>query len=220
LQCPSVGAVLISLTAGLAAGHAQTVPGSGMSLSGTWALDTYLSDSPGQVAETLRIDLGPRSREGELGRMGRGADGTGRTGSGGSGRGRARAQPVETGQKEDPKRKELLDAVRFPPLTLTLSETDGSTLLTDSMGFTRTFRPNGKKEPQQFHAGAITTRTTWQGPQLVIEYDLGQDTWLKYTYSLVPTTKQLLMRVTVESNQEQLAPFEIKQVYNRVPPHE
>jgi hypothetical protein len=40
---------------------------------------------------------------------------------------------------------------------------------------------------------------------------------LQYTYSLVPTTKQLLTLVTVVGKSERAAPFEIKQVYNRVP---
>jgi hypothetical protein len=190
--------VVIGVTSALGVGQAQTVPGDGSTLSGKWALDVYLSDSPKHVADGLAATFAP-------------------TGSGETERARGRAETIQAVQKDDPRRKELIDAVRFPPLALTISETDTAIRFTDSLGRTRTFEANGKKAPHQFDAGAIDTRTTWVGPQLVIEYDLGQDLWLQYTYSLLPTTKQLLTRVTVAGKSERAPPFEITQVYNRVP---
>jgi hypothetical protein len=190
--------VVMGSTSALGFGDAQTVPAGERDLSGKWALDVYLSDSPKHVADALAATFAPSA-------------------SGEAGRARGRAETIQAGQKDDPRRKELIDAVRFPPLTLTISETGTGVRFTDSMGRTRTFEANGKKAPHQFDAGAIDTRTMWVGPQLVIEYDLGQDLLLQYTYSLVPTTKQLLTLVTVVGKSERAAPFEIKQVYNRVP---
>src|SRR3954453_7989227 len=55
-------------------------------LSGTWTLDTYLSDSPEQVAAAVRLDLGlgPVNRGGDTTEHGRGDQHGGGRGRGGT----------------------------------------------------------------------------------------------------------------------------------------
>jgi hypothetical protein len=56
---------------------------------------------------------------------------------------------------------------------------------------------------------------SWEGPTLVVTYEVGHAGVLTYTYSLVPTTKQLLIRVNFERRRGQPGPSDIKLVYNR-----
>jgi hypothetical protein len=56
----------------------------------------------------------------------------------------------------------------------------------------------------------------WEGPQLVSEQDLGGGRLVRYTYSIVPTTKQLLVRVAIDRTPGFPGPFQIRLVYNRV----
>ena len=82
-------------------------------------------------------------------------------------------------------------------------------------GAPQTLHTNGKAEKHQLDAGAINRTATWEGPQLVVAYEVGHVGTLTYTYSLVPTTKQLLIRVNVERRPGQPGPFEIRLVCNR-----
>ena len=51
----------------------------------------------------------------------------------------------------------------------------------------------------------------------MVAYEVGQAGTLTYTYSLVPTTKQLVIRVNFERRPGQPGPFEIKLVYDPAP---
>ena len=187
-------------------------------LSGTWTLDATLSDNPEQVAAAVRIDLAQGGTGTDLfgggpgGRYGRGGMGRGRAPGGGAQGGNERNQ---TSLEDQNRLDELTAAVRYPPSTLVISQTSTSIAFTDAQGQTRTFTTNDKREKQTIGTSTIETTTRWEGPRLVSEQDLGRGRKTIFTYSIVPTTKQLLVRVGFERGPGQRGPFEVKLVYNR-----
>jgi hypothetical protein len=185
-------------------------------LSGTWTLDTYLSDSPEQVAAAVRIDLGigPVNHGADAGEQGRGehrGEGRGR----GATPGRPGAPRQDLTPEDQARLDELTNTVRYAPATITITQNATSVTLADARGGTRTYQTNGKKEKQTVGSATIESAARWQGPQLVIETDLPRDRRMTVSWSIVPTTKQLLMRVALGRGTLEIGPFQIKQVYNR-----
>ena len=200
------------------AGATQSTSGR---LAGSWRLNTYLSDSPAQVAQAIRFDTDEaRDDRAGQGRVnGRRRGDVGRPPTQGSDA-RKEEQKEEKEKKdalapEDRKRlKELTDAIQFAPTTLAISE-DGSdvTLTTLSRGV-QTFHVTGKAESYNLDAGTIKRTAEWEGPTLIVTYDLGRGGTLRYTYLVVPTTGQLLVRVGYEKPSGEAGPFEIRLVYD------
>jgi hypothetical protein len=188
--------------------------------SGTWALDTYLSDNPEQIARALRLDTGQPGDEALVGRgTGRGGfGGVGRIGSGREtlgGEPRGRAEAADQLSAEDRKKvTELTNAVQFASPTLTITQTESTITVAGDRGATQTIPTSGKAEKYTLEAGTVERVARWEGPMLVIAYDVGHAGTLTYTYMLVPT-KQLLIRVNFERLRGEPGPFEIKLVYNR-----
>jgi hypothetical protein len=218
MKISSWTAVIIVVAAGPVLGQTQSIPPSRIDLSGKWTLDTYLSDHPQQVAAAIRIDLGQASERSsgggtEAGRFGRGEGG--RRGQGSSPRGGS-TRANELSNEEQTRLDELTAAVRYPPTVLTISQTASAVTFTDEQGRALTFMTDGKKEKTTLGGSQLETTTKWEGPLLVSDRDLGKGRKMTSTYSIVPTTKQLLVRVEFERSPGQPGPFEIKQVYNRV----
>jgi hypothetical protein len=111
---------------------------------------------------------------------------------------------------------ELTDAVRFPPTTLSIAQTEDALTLATGTGRPDTLHANGKTEKHQLVAGAVDRTALWEGPQLVVAYAVGHSGTLRYNYMLAPTTGQLVVRVTFERHPGESGPFEIKLVYNHV----
>jgi hypothetical protein len=196
--------------------RAQSRPPAGVDLSGKWTLDTYLSDSPEEIATALRLDFGGGGG-GELfgldpdsGRAGRG--GMGRRGQGSPQRG---SRPDQASTDEQNRLNDLTAPLRYPPTTLTIAESAEAVVLTDDQGQARTLATTGAKEKQSLGTTPVDTTTRWEGPQLVSEQDLGKGRKVTFTYSIVPTTKQLLIRARIERGAGQSGPLDIKYVYNR-----
>lgn len=80
---------------------------------------------------------------------------------------------------------------------------------------TITLQTNGKAERQQLAAGIVDRTATWEGPQLVVRYEVGRAGTLTYTYLLAPTTGQLVVRINFERRRGEPGPFDIKLVYDR-----
>ena len=57
-QPTHIAAAALLIAAAALAARAPAQAQSAVDLSGTWTLDTYLSDSPEQVAAAVRLDLG------------------------------------------------------------------------------------------------------------------------------------------------------------------
>jgi hypothetical protein len=208
----AAAALLIAAAALLPRAQAQT--SNATDLSGTWALDTYLSDSPEQVAAAVRIDLG-------LGAINRSPDGASSAGRGdGRGRGgmygRQGAPPRQDLSPDEQARiDEVINTVRYAAASLTVAQSASSVTFTDARSTARTYQTNGKKEKQTFGSATVDAAARWQGPQLVIETDLPRDRRMTTTWSIVPTTRQLQMRVSLGRGTLEIGPFQVKQVYNR-----
>lgn len=219
-----VSAILV-LTIAVAADVGGQGPSGHPNLAGTWTLDTYLSDSPEQVAHELQFDTG-LSRDPALfgtdADTGRGGTRRGGIGRGGFGGDRDRSAP--TGEPRDhlsaedrARLKELTDAVQYAPPTFTIAQTETAITVTTSSGDARTFHLTGKPEKEALGAGTVERTATWEGPQLVVRYRVGNAGTLVYTYFIVPTTKQLLIRVNFERGPRERGPFDVKLVYDRSP---
>lgn len=184
-------------------------------LSGTWTLDTYLSDNPEQVLASIRADLGQEASSllSESTEAGRNARGRGRRAE------PRRDQASSTAAEPTADEQRAIDAItaeiRYPPPTLTIVETASAVTLKDATGGSRTFQTNGKAEPQTFADTRANVTASWQGPQLVVAFDLGKGRTMTSTYSIVPTTHQLSLRVTIERAPNQPGPFEIRYIYDR-----
>jgi len=184
-------------------------------LSGTWTLDTYLSDNPEQIAREVQYDTGQRQLEDLFG----GAEAGGRGGYGRGGyprsprRGGAPLRGEPSMSAEDEKLlKELVDAVQFPPPTLTISQS-GDEVTIAGAGSPATLHANGTVEKVQLESGVVERTAGWEGPQLVVAYKVGRAGTLRYSYLIAPTTKQLLVRVNFERDRQR-GPFDIKLVYD------
>ena len=207
--------ILCALVSGATAGAQGPAP---RYLSGSWILDTYLSDHPEQIAQALRYDTGESGQDGtERGRAG--GFGTGRGRVGGSGRSeRERTPSKDQVNPEDRKKlKELTDAIQFAPTMLTISQTDASVSIASAARGTQTLHANGKAERYELSSGTLDRTATWDGPELIVTYEIGRAGTLRYTYALVPATRQLLIRITFERRAGQAGPFEIKLVYDPAP---
>jgi hypothetical protein len=194
------------------------IAGAGQSpldLSGKWTLDTALSDSPEQIAAAIRIDVGAGGGENLLGESGRGGAGRGTGGRRGAeprSEGGQNRQPTSDEQKRI---DELTESLRYPPTALTIAQTPDAVTITDEQQRARTLTPNGKREKQPVGSASLDVATRWEGPQLVSEQDLGGGRLVRYTYSIVPATKQLLVRVGIDRTPGFPGPFQIRLVYNR-----
>lgn len=208
----------------------QTAPA--VDLAGTWTLDTYLSDSPEQVAAAVRVDLGlanPNTESFSLGGGGRrggrnggtgngqdAAQGSGRENTGGNNSRNTAAGRNQLSAEEQARIDEVLNTIRYAPATLTIAQNGETISFTSEPGGTRTYQLAGKKEKQTFGSTTVDAVARADGPQVVITIDLPRDRSVTSSWSIVPTTKQLLLRVTLSQGRLQNGPFQIKQVYNRM----
>jgi hypothetical protein len=185
-------------------------------LSGKWTLDTVLSDSPEQIAAAIRADLGQSGGEQLFGdSSGRGGFGRGGGGRRGPDARAGSAQDAKPNEEEQKRIDELTERLRYPPTSMTIDQTPAAVTVTDEQQRARTLTPNGRREKQATGAAALDVTTRWDGPQLVSEEDLGGGRLVRYTYSIVQTTKQLLVRVTIDRTAGFPGPFQIRFVYNR-----
>jgi hypothetical protein len=203
-----VGAALAA-TAGIALAQAP------VDLSGKWTLDTYLSDNPEQVAAAIRGDVGQVAGGmfGDQDIFGGSGRGGGRRG--GEGRGGANAPPRQPNADDQKRLDEVNATLRYPPTSLSIVESADVVTVTDQQGAARTLSPTGKREKQTVGSLTLDVTTRWEGPQLVSEQDVGAGHMVRYTYSIVPTTKQLMVRIAIDRSPGRPGPFEIRMVYNR-----
>jgi hypothetical protein len=110
---------------------------------------------------------------------------------------------------------EITRPVLFPRPSLTIAQSDATVTITRGQGTSEILRLDGKAEKQSFETGTANRSAVWQGPQLRVAYEIGGVGTLTYTYSIVPTTRQLLIRVNFERIPGNPGPFEIRLVYNK-----
>jgi len=234
-RCPANLVFVIVLTCVAATARAQSSPGDRQSPSaekpnftGSWVLNTELSDTTPQVGFGGAPDTSGNERRGG-GRRGGGVGGGigggggfgGRGGFGGGygGGGAAGRKRVQDTPEQREKIAALTDEVRYPSSTLLISHSDTSLAMTDAKDRTRLFEINGNKDTHQLGSGTVDSKTRWDGNKLVTEYDLGSGRKLRYTYSIVQNTKQLLEQVVFDGGQDRSgrAAQPIKRVYDLAP---
>lgn len=185
-------------------------------LSGIWALNVHLTDHPEQIARAIQIDTGEFMPE----MRGRGAEPVGGPGDRGTGAGRSSAErqpPADRMSGEDRKLlTEVTRLVQFPPPMLTIAQ-DARTVTISGHASPDVLRTDGKTEKRALETGSVNRTAAWQGPQLRVAYEIGRVGTLTYTYAIVPSSRQLLIRVNIERLPGQPGPFEIKLVYDRTP---
>lgn len=197
-------AALLALVTVAGAEQAARVP---VSLAGRWALDPYVSDHPEQLARALRfLTAEPRV---DAGSPVRSRLGPGRSGD------------VPREPLTDSDRKlltALTDAVRFPPPSLTISQTDGTVTMAADSGTAVTMHTNGKVEKHTLTAGTVGRTAIWEGPQLIVSYEVGRAGLLRYIYLRAPTTGQLVIRVDFDRRRGEGSAFDVRLVYNPAVP--
>jgi hypothetical protein len=161
------------------------------------------------AADQLFADpFGDGSASRGRGRSGRGA------GPGGAGA-PSRSEQSDAGDITQKLLDEVTALVRYPPPALTIAQTPTAITFTDAQGKNRTLQTNGRREKLPLESGTVEIAARWEGTQLVSDHDLGRGRKMTVSYSIVPTTGQLLVRVSFERSPGQPGPFQIKQVYNR-----
>jgi hypothetical protein len=180
-------------------------------LAGTWELNRELTDRPEQVAASIRADLGPAPSEQRFGDMTSGRSGRGGRRGGAEPRSGSRDQ---TSRQEQEQIDALSARLRYPPTRLTIAQSGSSITLSDPQSEPRTIDPSGKKTTTTIGGASIDVTARYEGPQLIVTEDLGKGQTMTWSYSVLPATKQLLVRVTIARGPLQTGPFEIKYVYD------
>ena len=225
-------ALVVGLTlAGVGPAHAQTdtpapAPASTRpNFSGAWTFDAQISTDPARASFNAQSNENNR-RDGQRrggfsggGRGGMGGGGFGgRGGYGGSGgQGGGNTDTADPSTLEERTRlSELTDLVKRSSASLVISHNDPTLAITDSQGRTQLFQTSGGKDDHQLATTTVQSTTRWEGARLVTEYALSDRGKLVYTYTLVPTTKQLVVRINLQGLGRG-GGSEVKLVYNLTP---
>jgi hypothetical protein len=180
-------------------------------LSGTWQLDRGIS------SDLATLSFEPRANtDNPRGSMGRGGyGGRGGGGFGGFGGRNSSRTPARTSSPEEQARlKMLTDDIKAGSATLVISHHDPTFTVSDAQGKTRFLKTDGSTDKNQLGAATIESTTHWEGTRLVAEYTIGATRMLAYTFTMLPATRQLVMRIRVEDSQNpRAAGPEAKLVY-------
>jgi hypothetical protein len=206
--------------------HAQTVPPATTStdarpnFSGTWSLDRGISNDPAQASfDAPRNQNGQRSggRGGSGRRGGFGGIGGFGGGFGGSRPGNRDAAPSTT-TDEQSRLQALTDQLKKEFTTLVISHHDPSFVINDAKDHTQFFQTTGSTDDHQLGSVTVSSTTRWDGPRLVTEYSLSSRQKLVYTFTLLPATRQLVLRVRLDATEGRRTEGpELKLVYKLTP---
>jgi hypothetical protein len=168
-----------------------TAPQANPDFSGAWTLDRRISDDPAQANfEASRQAQGDSNRRrGSAGGFG------GRGAFGGSSRGNRSTATTSLTPEERVRLVALTTELKTASATLTIEHHDPSFGVTDARGTTLLFDTNGARHDHTLGDAALTSTTRWQDGRIVTEFAIGGTRTLVYTYSLLPKTHQLVLRV-------------------------
>ena len=184
----------------------ETATSTRPNFSGRWSLDPALSSDPSKAAFDATPDrCGSRTggRRGRLGGFGGSVDGN--TGGAMTSDERTRLQ-------------ELTNQIKKSFGQLTISHSDPTLTITDPQGHTQLFQTDGSKDQHQLSSITAESTTHWDDAHLVTEFALGSSRKLVYTYTLVPRTDQMVIRIRLDAtNRSRAGPQEVMLVYSRAP---
>jgi hypothetical protein len=178
-------------------------------IDGIWKLNHQLSDQGGPMSGGAG-EPGTRGGRGGRGGGGMGGRGGGRGGFGGGDPGGEGSRGGAANMREL-----MAEAMQAPEqMTITVAEDHVTFVYPD--GRVKHFATNNKKEKHQADAGVVETKTHWDGPQLVMEWDLGQGGKVTNTYALnpdAPNGRQLIMTTKMDGGGGRGSDRAIKHVY-------
>lgn len=203
-----VAAALLSAAVWAATAGAQQDdhrPSSRPDFSGTWTLDRAIS------SDTSHLTFGPPAPQQRPGYGG----GSGRRGGFGGFGGQPQPRNNTNAAPQDPALKALTDELRMGFSTIVISHHDPSFVVNDAQDHTQFFHTNDAPDENYVGSATLTSMGFWEEERLVIEYSLNDKRRLVYTYTLVPKTSQMVLRVRLESGRTNSE--EVKLVYNMSP---
>jgi hypothetical protein len=164
-------------------------------LAGLWTLNRSLSEFRTDVGFTPDWISAP---PGDSQKGSSSGGGRGRRGSTGGGGTRGSGDPFQ-GKREsydDARRAQLLTGeVRNPPARLMVVDTPAAFTITNELGQSRTFHPDGKEESIDVQGVPIGVTTRRNGDDIVVVYHVEQNRELRYTFSHSAEPKQLVIDV-------------------------
>ena len=196
-----------AVLAALAITHAEQGDGPKPDFSGTWTLDRNLSTDPAQITFVPAPDTNRRVQRGGIGGFG----GFGRGG------GRPRTDSQNSAESltssEEERLKALTEQLKTATATLVISHHDPDFVVNDAQDHTLFLHTTGEREENHLGAITISSSTHWTGSRLVTECVLGSRLTLVYTYTLLPNTRQLVVRVARQVEDRRPTGQDVRLVY-------
>jgi hypothetical protein len=176
--------------------------------SGKWALDRGISTDPAQIEFVPSANASRRPQRGGIGGMGGGGFGRGGRGRTDGGHDVESLTPIE-----QERLKALTDQLKTATATLVISHHDPDFVVNDAQNHTLFLHATGEREENHLGETTINSSTHWDGLRLVTECVLGSRLTLVYTYTLLPETRQLVLRVARQTGDRQRAGQDVRLVY-------
>ena len=199
----------VAALAAIAIVSAQSDDGHKPDFSGTWTLDRNLSTDPAQIDFAPKPDANRRPQRG--GGIGGFGGGFGRGGS------RPRADNQNSAESLTPSEQErlkaLTDQLKTATATLVISHHDPDFIVNDAQDHTLFLHTTGEREENHLGTITVNSSTHWDGSRVVTECVLGSRLTLVYTYTLLPNTRQLVVRVARQVEDRRPAGQDVRLVY-------
>jgi hypothetical protein len=194
---------------------AQTAPAGSTGkpdYSGTWTLDRGLS------ADLSKVTFGPAAAGGDRRAGGQGGGGFGRRGGFGGSRQNDRNEASAFTQLEKDRLQALTTPVRTAFDRLEISHHDPNFVVNDARDHTTFFQTTGASDDNHFGDLTIPSTTQWDGQRIVTTYALSSRLKLVCTYTLLPATNQLVLRIALQDSENRRGGgTDVKLAYNRGP---
>jgi hypothetical protein len=91
--------------------------------------------------------------------------------------------------------QQLTGEARTPPEHITIVQKADSVSIADDQGHSRTFHPDGHLDELTLGTIALPTTARWDGPSLVVTYEVDTARQLRYTFTPADNPKRLLVDV-------------------------
>jgi hypothetical protein len=181
--------------------------------SGTWTLDRSLSNDPAQAnfgGAPVQQNQGTNRRRGGFGGFG----GFG----GGSSRGSSNSSNTSASGTPDERARlaALTDELKKASATLVISHHDPDFVVNDALDHTLFFNTTASREDHTLNDVTFSSTSHWEGDRIVVEYAISSRRTLVYTYTLLPKTNQMVLRVRPQFGDGSNA-SELKLVYTLSP---
>ena len=194
-SCKSIVALAILAMAVWTAPRVRAQSSVTPDLTGTWVLNTDLSDRPGQGGQGDGTDGGGHRGPGGGG-MGRPGGGMGGRGGGYGGRGGSGGDMPNPEEME--RRRAAMDAVLHAPARLIIVKGDPGLIVTDDQGVSTRLALNGSKETGAINGVPFESATKWEEGKLRVEKKFKGGLKLIELYSVSSDPRMLTVSLKTE----------------------